>query len=125
MVAKRKASSQKTTTLPILLVGESAAGLDRKQALLHQAGFEVTRAENICYAELYSETQFFEAAVYDESLSPQEQVSLARVMRVRWPWMRLIRCGHEPIVITDDDLFTCSVASEAELPAMVLQSLSL
>jgi hypothetical protein len=93
--------------------------------LLQRAGFHVTHAENICYAELYSETHFFEAAVYDESLSAEEQVSLARVMRVRWPWMRLIRCGHQPFANAEPELFSSMALSEAELPAVVLKVLGL
>ena len=38
----------------------------------------VTRADNVCYAEMYADTQHFKAAVYDQSLSQEEQASLAR-----------------------------------------------
>jgi hypothetical protein len=85
--------------------------LSKKRALLTDSGFDVTLAENICYAEVFAEAQRFDAAVYDDSLPAHEQVSLARVMRVRWPWMRLIACGPAP----DEGLFDANQSSHADL----------
>lgn len=102
-------------TRSLLVVGSPSAALDRRVNLLHSAGFTVTHAESICHAEIYSEAQYFDAAVYDETLTEVEQVSLARIMRVRCPWMRLIRCGSSPIQITSDPLFDAMEASEASL----------
>ncbi len=86
---------------------------------LHGHGYAITHAESICHAEMFSEAQYFDAAVYDETLTEVEQVSLARIMRVRWPWMRLIRCGSFPIKITSDPLFDAMEASEASLPETI------
>jgi hypothetical protein len=99
-----------------MLVGAPSGEIDRKYALLRTSGFDVTCADTICHAEVFAESQYFEAAVYDESLSPQEQVALARVMHVRWPWMHLIRCGHTPLEIAEDSLFHCTAASESQIP---------
>jgi hypothetical protein len=96
----------------VLLVGPPSPSLQRKQALLQNSGFEITFAENICYAELFAEIQYFDAAIYDESLPPHEQLSLARVMRVRWPWMRLVACGRPP----EKAIFDAHESSEANLP---------
>jgi hypothetical protein len=96
----------------VLLVGPQSASVDRRKALLEASGFEVTLAENICHAEVFSETQHFDAAVYDESLASHEQVSLAGVMRIRWPWMRLVASGPTSLA----ELFDGSESLEAELP---------
>ena len=103
----------------ILVVGAPSASLERKMRTLHGHGYAITHAESICHAEMFSEAQYFDAAVYDETLTEVEQVSLARIMRVRWPWMRLIRCGSSPIQITSDPLFDAMEASEASLPETV------
>ena len=103
-------------TFWILVVGASSPELDRRIHLLQSSGCSVTHAESVCHAEMYSEAQYFDAAVYDASLSEVELVSLARIMRVRWPWMRLVRCGGAPIRITRDPLFDAAEASEASLP---------
>ena len=81
-------------------------------------------AETICHAEVFSESQYFDAAIYDESLTEVEQVSLARIMRVRWPWMRLIRCGYTPLTITDDVVFDATARSEGELAEVVANCLT-
>jgi DNA-binding NtrC family response regulator len=96
----------------ILLVGPSSPSLLRKKTVLQRHGFDITLAENICYAEVFAETQHFDAAVYDDALPAHEQLSLARVMRIRWPWMRLISCGPAP----SDGLFDANEFSEAALP---------
>jgi hypothetical protein len=98
-----------------MLIGAPSAALDRKHALLRNSGYDVTRADTICHAEVFAESHTFEAAIYDDSLSPQEQVSLARIMQIRWPWIHLIRCGHTPLPIADDALFHCTAPSEAHL----------
>ncbi len=101
----------------ILLVGPPSPALRRKQTLLQGSGFEITLAENICYAELFAQTQHFDAAVYDDSIPPHEQLSLARLMRIRWPWMRLVSCGPD-----NEGLFDAHGSSEARL-AEVLREL--
>ncbi len=123
MCARAAQNRLRTKTISLLVVGSPSTALDRKISLLHSAGFTVTHAESICHAELDSEAQYFDAAVYDETLSEVEQVALARIMRVRWPWMRLVRCGSSPIRITSDPLFDAMEASEANLPETVLSCL--
>ena len=108
----------------VIVVGVPSPTLDRRIRRLQSSGFSVTHAESICHAEMYSEAQYFDAAVYDDSLSEVEQVSLARIMRVRWPWMRLVRCDSAPIRLTRDVLFDASSASEANLPETLLHSLA-
>lgn len=108
----------------LLLIGVPSPAVIRKQQVLHDSGFVVTRADNICTAELLSEAQYFDAAVYDESLPETEQVSLARVMHVRWPWMRLVRFGYSALKLAGDEIFDATTASEATLPAIVLGCLS-
>lgn len=111
----------------VLLVGSPSPALDRKHRLLETSGFDITRAENICYAEVFAETHYFDAAICDESLPAPEQQSLARVMRVRWPWMRLISCGVHSAADktaadeiaadeTEDRLFDARETSESALP---------
>ena len=107
---------QPVRTLWVLVVGAPSPSLDRRIHLLQSSGCTVTHAESVCHAEMYSEAQYFDAAIYDGSLSEEEQVSLARIMRVRWPWMRLVRCSSAPIRITRDPLFDAAEASEANLP---------
>lgn len=105
----------------VLLVGALSPSVSRKLQRLHDAGFQVTHAESICHAELFSEAQYFDAAVYDELLSAVEQVSLARIMRLRWPWMRLIRCDHA--AVPEQGLFDATTASEASLLQTILDHL--
>jgi CheY-like chemotaxis protein len=99
----------------VLLVGAHAPSLERKQSLLESSGFAVTLAENICYAELFAQERHFDAAVCDESLPPHERISLARVLRIRWPWMRLVACGDA----SENDLFDAAEPSEADLPEIL------
>jgi DNA-binding NtrC family response regulator len=119
---RKNPSKKPVSAIPLLLVGSDSAELDRKTALLTAHGYAVTRAENICYAEMFAAEQYFEAAVYDSSLDTQEQVSLARIMRVRWPWMRLVRCGPMP-AHADPDLFDAWSLSEERLPQDVESTL--
>lgn len=100
---------------PILLVGPPSPLLLRRKTTLERHGFDITLAENICYAEVFAETQHFAAAVYDDALPAHEQLSLASVMRVRWPRMRLISCGHAPA----EGIFDANESSEAELPEAI------
>jgi hypothetical protein len=87
-------------------------------------GLSVTRADNICFAEVYAEAQQFTGAVYDRSLSEVEQVSLARVMRIRWPWIRIIRWVAPGNSLCDNTLFDCSALSESQLADCVERSLT-
>ena len=105
--------------LPTLFVTIPSAQADRTETVLRSLGLNVTRADNICEAEIYSEGQHFEAAVYDESLSPVEQVSLAQIMRIRWPWMRILRLAVAPAPPVDHGLFDCTALSESQLAACV------
>ncbi len=105
----------------VLLVGVLSPALERKQSLLQNHGFDITFAENVCYAEIFAEARHFDAAVYDVSLPIEEQASLARVMRVRWPWMRLISCGTDP---GDGRLFDANESSESQLPETLRQVLA-
>ena len=84
----------------------------------------MTRADNICFAEMYAEGQHFEAAVYDQSLSQQEQVSLAQMMRIRWPWIRIIRVASSRMLSPDDALFDCIAHSESQLTACIERALA-
>ena len=100
MKQTKRSRSLALSTLFVCLPSPQA---DQTEAAL-RARLDVTRADNVCFAEMFAEAQPFEAAVYDESLSPEEQSSLARVMRIRWPWMRIIRwvssgtrCGRRPL----------------------------
>jgi hypothetical protein len=120
---KPRSSNPSSPTASLLLVGEPSPGMDRKHALLREAGFDVTRADTICHAEVFSESQHFEIAVYDEGLLPEEQISLARVMRVRWPWMRLVRCGHMPLEGEQNLLFDGTAVSESQLPECIERTL--
>jgi hypothetical protein len=107
--------SKRALAVPVLFVTNPSPEADRTEAELAAKGLAVMRAENICYAEMYAEKQRFEAAVYDHTLSQEEQVSLARVMRVRWPWMRLIRKVDPKAKLLGDDAFDWSVESEEQL----------
>jgi hypothetical protein len=84
----------------------------------------VTRADNICFAEVYAEAQHFAGAVYDQSLSGEEQVSLARVMRIRWPWIRIIRLAAPGNSLSDNTLFDATALSESQLADCVERSLT-
>ena len=72
---------------------------------------------------MFAAAQRFEAAVYDQSLSQEEQVSLARVMRIRWPWMRIIRWVSSPGPLEDNALFDCTVVSQSQLASCVERAL--
>jgi hypothetical protein len=111
-----------TKHYPTLFVAVPSAQADQTEAILGSAGLGVTRADNICVAEMYAESQRFEAAVYDQSLSPEEQVSLARVMRIRWPWMRIIRLASAPH--ENDALFDCTAFSTTQLTTFVERALA-
>jgi hypothetical protein len=101
--------------LPTLYVSIPSTQADHTEAELRAKGLNVTRADNICLAEMFAQAQRFEAAVYDHSLSQEEQVSLARVMRIRWPWMRIIRLVSAGDPLQDNVLFDCSVFSRSQL----------
>jgi hypothetical protein len=118
----KRAGVKPKVTVPLLLVAAPGPEADRKASLLEANGFLVTRADNICYAELFAAEQYFDAAVYDSSITPQEQVSLARIMRIRWPWMRLVSMGYLPANF-DPDLFDTWSASEETLPTALNQVL--
>jgi hypothetical protein len=123
-MSRKSARKKSVSSIPLLLVGADSAEVDRKAALLHAHGYAVTRAESICHAEVFAAEQYFEAAVYDGSLDLQEQISLARIMRVRWPWMRLVRCGPMP-AHADPGLFDAWSLSEERLPQDVESTLVL
>jgi hypothetical protein len=110
--------------VPILFVATPSAQADRIEAALQSMGLSVTRADNICFAEVYAEAQHFAGAVYDQSLSEVEQVSLARVMRIRWPWIRIIRWVAPGNSLSDNTLFDCSALSESQLADCVERSLT-
>jgi hypothetical protein len=114
----------RSLAVPTLFVGGASAAADRTESALRSIGLELTRADNICVAEMYAEAQHFEAAVYDQSLSQEEQVSLARVMRIRWPWIRIIRCVSSGAPLIEDALFDCTAVSASQLAACVARSLS-
>lgn len=119
----RKSAAKKIRpATPLLLVGAHTPEVDRRAALLAQRGYAVTRAENICFAEMFAAEQYFDAAVYDASISQDEQTSLARIMRVRWPWMKLVRCGQMPR-FADPDLYDAWSLSEETLPDDIGQTL--
>ncbi len=114
-MSRKSAAKKSQTKTPLLLVGLPSPETDRKTSLLEANGFTVTRADTICHAELFAAELYFDAAVYDSSVTPQEQISLARIMRVRWPWMRLVSIGHLP-PSTDHDLFDARSTTEQTLP---------
>ena len=115
----RKKKTSPRLAVPALFVTLPSEQAEQTEAALQAKGLLVTRADNICYAEMYAEAQRFETAVYDRSLSQQEQAALARVMRIRWPWMRILRFVSPGEALLDDALFDCSAASAAELAACV------
>ncbi len=119
-----KQTKRRAPTVPLLYVCVPSPQADATTAVLQAKGMAVTRAENVCYAEIYADEQHFRAAVYDISLSQEEQVSLARVMRIRWPWMRILRLVPENEPLLADDLFDWTVHSEPELAACVELRLS-
>ncbi len=111
--------------VPTLLVTVPSGQADRTEALLRSFGLSVTRADNVCVAEMYAQAQHFEAAVYDQSLSQQEQISLAQVMRIRWPWIRIIRLvSSSDHSLADDALFDCSAQSESQLTSCIERALA-
>jgi hypothetical protein len=111
-----------TLALPILFVSLPSAQADRTEAALRSMGLSITRADNVCIAEMFAEAQHFEATIYDHSLSQQEQVSLARVMRIRWPWIRIIRRVSSAVSFPDDAVFDCSAFSDTQLADCVERS---
>jgi hypothetical protein len=118
-----KTKRTRSLALPTLFVSIPSAQADRTEAGLRERGLLVTRADNVCVAELFAEAERFEVAIYDRSLSQEEQISFARVMRIRWPWMRIIRFSSSIAPLTEDALFDCSALSESQLTACVERSL--
>ena len=115
---------KKALAVPALFVTVPSPESDQIALTLQAKGLLITRADNICFAEMYAEAQRFEAAIYDRSLSQEEQVSLARVMRIRWPWMKLLRWVAPGAPLLEDDLFDWSVHTEPELAACVERRLT-
>ena len=105
--------------VPTIFVTIPSVQADQTEAALQARGLSITRADNICVAEMYAEAQHFEAAIYDQSLSQEEQVSLARVMRIRWPWMRILRLVPSGAPLVDDALFDLSALSASQLASWV------
>ena len=110
--------------LAALFVTVPSPEADQTESTLQAKGLRVTRADNICFAEMFAQEQRFEAAIYDRSLSQEEQISLARVMRIRWPWMKLLRWVAPGAPLLEDDLFDWSVHTEPELAACVERRLT-
>ena len=115
----KKTKRTRAPSVPLLFVCAPSEQADETSALLQSKGMLVTRADNVCYAEMYADTQMFAAAVYDQSLSQEEQASLARVMRIRWPWMRILRWGADGKPFFEDELFDWSVRTQPELASCV------
>ena len=111
--------SNKKTKRNVLLVGAPSAVLERRAHLLRASGFTVTQAENVCYAEMFSDQQYFDAAVYDDSLVAEEQMSLASVMRIRWAWMKLIQFQTHGRPGNLAGIFDATVSAESELVASI------
>ena len=120
----KQTKRSRSAALPTLFVCIPSAQADKTEAALRSKGLRVTRADNVCFAEMFAEAQRFEAAVYDQSLSQEEQVSLARVMRIRWPWMHIIRWVAAGNPLQDDALFDCSVFSASQLASCLERELS-
>ena len=118
-VSKSSSKSPKIAAANLLLVGAPSVVLERRAHLLRTSGFNVTLAENVCYAEMYSEQQYFDAAVYDDSLVMEEQLSLAGVMRIRWPWMKLIHIQKQGRTGAPGNTFDVTVMAESELVTSV------
>ena len=116
-------SSPPGSRIPLLLVAAPSPIADRMNADLREAGFDVTLAETICHAEILAEAQYFDAAIYQEQLPLHEQISLARVMRVRWPWIRLLRCGHAALDMSEENLFDATASSESQMISCIRQLL--
>ena len=108
--------------VPILFVSVPSEQADQTESLLQSLGLSVTRADNICVAEIYADAERYEAAVYDRSLTPEEQVSLARVMRIRWPWMRIIRFTGANAPPVEHDPFDCHARSASDLATCIQHS---
>ncbi len=120
----KQTKRSRSLAMPVLFVCSPSAQADQTEAALRAKGLTVTRADNICVAEMFAEAQRFEAALYDQSLSQKEQVSLARVMRIRWPWMRIVRWVSPGDPLQDDALFDCSASSASQLASCVERVLS-
>jgi DNA-binding response OmpR family regulator len=119
MEMPRKLQKDKTylaSPASVLLIEESSPSLQRRQQSLEISGFAVTRAENICYAEIFAGSQHFDAAIYDDSVPTEEQHSLARTMRLHWPWMRLVSCAAPPQHELSRQLFDANQSSALALP---------
>jgi hypothetical protein len=106
---------KKALAVPALFVTVPSAQADRTESALKAKGLSLTRADNICFAEVYADAQRFEAAIYDHSLPQEEQISLARVMRIRWPWMKIVRWVPPGTRVVEDELFDWTVHTEREL----------
>jgi hypothetical protein len=120
----KQTKRSRSLALPTLFVCIPSAQADQTESTLRAKGLSVTRADNVCFAEMFAAAQRFEAAIFDQSLSQEEQVSLARVMRIRWPWMRIIRWVSSADPLEDDALFDCSAVSASQLAACVERSLA-
>jgi hypothetical protein len=120
----KQTKRSRSLPFPALFVCVPSAQADRTEASLRAIGLTVTRADNICVAELFADAERFEAAIYDQSLSQQEQISLARVMRIRWPWMRIIRFTSSSAPLTEHALFDCNALSESQLTECVERTLA-
>jgi hypothetical protein len=101
--------------VPALFVAAPSAQADRTEAVLRAIGLTVTRADNVCFAEIFAEAHHFAAAIYDQSLSQEEQASLARVMRFRWPWMRILHWAPPGDPVEEEGLYDWSFRTETEL----------
>lgn len=109
---------------PILFVCVPSPEADETTRALEALGMSVTRADNVCYAEIYADAQRFAGAIYDRSLEPAEQASLARVMRIRWPWMRILRWVPAGAALLYDELFDWTVFTQSEVTACAASRLT-
>ncbi len=116
--------AKKAIAVPALFVTAPSPQADETEKALQAQGLSITRADNICFAEIYADASRFAAAIYDQSLPQHEQISLAQVMRIRWPWMRILRWVSPGAPLENDDLFDWSVRNRRELTECVQQRLT-
>lgn len=118
-------SEQAPRRRKLLLLGHLTEHLERRCQLLENHGYQVTVADTLSSIRSQAELQAFDSVVCDDSVSPLEQQALSQVIRLRYPWMQILRL-HSDLHSSDIPSLSSpdgSAEAESGIPTGMMQVL--